>query len=348
MTAARTTNKRLGLLPRMDARPRAKGGFTYRYLTHDRRYINLGHDRAEAIQKVLEMEQRAPTTGTVEEMVRAYLQSTTFEQLGERTKQDYLRYSKNILQIFGRMQAMEVKPPHIARYLRIERKDAPVQANREIAFFASCFQEGIEQGLVELNPCRQVRRNKEKPRNRLPLSAEIDSFLEVAKRRGAGSELIGIMGRFTAITGRRRAEFLNLTKDQVTDEGIYLDFAKDKGDEAKRKGFIAWTPALRQVYADAKAIKRPGKKPPPSSIYVFPNRHGQPYTEQGFKAMWSKIMNDWLAEDRRRERFTFHDLRAYYVTEMVGRNENPETHANPATTRKVYDRRRVVNIKASS
>ena len=56
-----------GLLPGMNAGKRARGGYTYRYITYDRRYINLG----QAIQKVLEMEQRAPTAGTVEEMVRA-------------------------------------------------------------------------------------------------------------------------------------------------------------------------------------------------------------------------------------------------------------------------------------
>ncbi len=41
-------------------------------------------------------------------------------------------------------------------------------------------------------------------------------------------------------------------------------------------------------------------------------------------------------------------MRAYYVTVLVGRDENPETHANPATTRRVYDRRRVVKIKGSA
>ena len=54
-------------------------------------------------------------------------------------------------------------PLTFARYLHVERKNAPVQANREIAFFASRFPEGIEQGMVESNPCRQVKRNKEKP-----------------------------------------------------------------------------------------------------------------------------------------------------------------------------------------
>lgn len=80
-------------------------------------------------------------------------------------------------------------------------------------------------------------------------------------------------------------------------------------------------------------------------MFVFTNRNGQPYTEQGFKALWSKIMADWVTVPGR-ERFTFHDLRACYVT-VMGRDENPETHANPATTRRVYDRRRVVKIKAA-
>lgn len=62
--------------------------------------------------------------------------------------------------------------------------------------------------------------------------------------------------------------------------------------------------------------------------------------------MWAKIMADWLEEDPNRERFTFHDLRAYYVTLMVESERNPETHANPATTKRVYDRRRVVKVTA--
>lgn len=58
-------------------------------------------------------------------------------------------------------------------------------------------------------------------------------------------------------------------------------------------------------------------------------------------------MADWVKAPGR-ERLAFHDLRAYYVTVLVGRDETPETHANPATTRREYDRRRVVKIKGSA
>lgn len=348
MIATRTKNRHLGLLPRMDARKRAKGGYTYRYLTYERKYINLGQDRNEAIRKVLEMERRAPTTGTVQELVSTYLESATFAEKGPRTQDDYLRHTKEVLRVFGQMQVSDITPQHIARYLRKERKEAPVQANREMAFLSSCFQEGIEQGLAQENPCRQVRRNTEKPRSRLPSDADISTFLQTAAKRGAGSELIGVMARFAALTGRRRIEFLTLRKDALTDDGVVFTFAKTKAGDSVRHGLIGWTPALHIVLDDAASIKRPGKTPPPASVYVFANRSGQAYTEAGFKAMWSKIMTDWLSGDPTRQRFTFHDLRAYYVTMMVERNENPETHANPATTRKVYDRRRVVKVKTSA
>ncbi|KCV30448.1 hypothetical protein L490_5398 [Bordetella bronchiseptica 00-P-2796] len=49
-----------------------------------------------------------------------------------------------------------------------------------------------------------------------------------------------------------------------------------------------------------------------------------------------------------RERFTFHDRLAYYAHVLAGRGENPETHAHPATTRRVYDRRRVTKIRNSA
>jgi hypothetical protein len=43
--------------------------------------------------------------------------------------------------------------------------------------------------------------------------------------------------------------------------------------------------------------------------------------------------------------FTAHDLRAYYVTEKGDLGENTEAQKKPATTKRVYDRTRVVKVK---
>ncbi len=47
-------------------------------------------------------------------------------------------------------------------------------------------------------------------------------------------------------------------------------------------------------------------------------------------------------------RFTFHDLRAYYVTQhKAERGALPDLHANPTTTALVYDRSRIVKLLAT-
>lgn len=47
------------------------------------------------------------------------------------------------------------------------------------------------------------------------------------------------------------------------------------------------------------------------------------------------------------QRFTFHDLRAYYVTlHKAERGSLPDLHANPATTARVYDRTKSATRRA--
>lgn len=85
-----------------------------------------------------------------------------------------------------------------------------------------------ESGLVTSNPCRQVRKNKERPRTRCPSWAEIESFCQTAKARGSSSHTIGLMAKFIALTGRRRAEFIRMTKADLTNDGIRVVYAKGR------------------------------------------------------------------------------------------------------------------------
>ena len=54
-------------------------------------------------------------------------------------------------------------------------------------------------------------------------------------------------------------------------------------------------------------------------------------------------MNDFVKTGG--ERFTAHDLRALYVSEKSMKGEKAETHKSEETTRRVYDRNRVVKVK---
>jgi hypothetical protein len=84
------------------------------------------------------------------------------------------------------------------------------------------------------------------------------------------------------------------------------------------------------------------------SVYLVNIWNGQQLcAEQGFGALCSKIRGDWVKTPGR-ERFTFHGLHAYFAIVLVGRDENPETHATPATTHRVDDGRRVAEIEGSA
>ncbi|WP_236849300.1 hypothetical protein [Burkholderia diffusa] len=100
---------------------------------------------------------------------------------------------------------------------------------------------------------------------------------------------------------------------------------------------IEITPALTELIGRLCAVRKD------DCLYVFSNRYATHYTPAGFKAMWSKLMTDALQEKVMAKRFTFHDLRAYYVTRYKAEHGAlPDLHTNPATTARVYDRTKIV------
>jgi len=103
--------------------------------------------------------------------------------------------------------------------------------------------------------------------------------------------------------------------------------AGDAGDEAEFAGgigfvddgappFVHPTLDLRRTRRAGYSIGLRGSGPTVSTLYVFPTRDGNPYTDRGFKTLWQRcvlaaIDEKVLSED---SRFTFHDLRAFYAS----------------------------------
>jgi hypothetical protein len=157
----------MGLLPRMEARPWQDGKtITYRYHPVAGKPINLGTDRIKAIRKVLDINGRANDQGTVGRLWKQYKESPSWQALKDRTRTDYEDYSVPLLAVFGEVHAAAITAPDVARYLRVERADAPVRANREVALLGNLLALAIELGEATANPCRggQVPRNKERVR----------------------------------------------------------------------------------------------------------------------------------------------------------------------------------------
>jgi integrase len=310
------------------------------------KYVGLGNERGVAERKLRQLKGESAKSGTIAEMcelyiaeVRRQLETGDKAALAIGTINDYENgLLKFVLPIFGGMKPVDFRPMHKAQYLaKMREKDRAVRANREMAALGSAFNHGMRLGMVDSNPCHGVKRNKETPRTRLPKISEVNQLLGIAKAKGESSYMIALIGVMVALTGRRRAEVLQLHMRDLSEEGILTVDAKTKAGEAGRSYMVQWSPFLRELINEARGLPRDV-----GSMFVFATRAGEPYSDSGFKAMWNRIMNDFVKTGG--ERFTAHDLRALYVSEKSIKGEKAETHKSEETTRRVYDRNRVVKV----
>lgn len=328
-----------GLLPRMEARPWSDGKtVTYRYRPVDGKPIALGTNKRAAIQKVLDMNGASDDTGTVQELWRAYQEMPQWKRLAERTKADYEVYSVKLLEVMGKVSARVIRPADVARYLRVERGGAPVRANREIALLSNLMNVAVERGDIDANPCKQVKRNQEKPRTEAPEPAELAGFLEWLQGQSKQHRVIALMAEFASLAGSRRIEFIHLTMPQIDAGGevIRLMRAKQHGGTRRAENVLI-SKAMEDLLRRLRALPRPDE-----CLHVFVTRDGNPYTDSGFSSTWQRALVKALRDKVITRRFTFHDLRAYYTTQYKALyGELPELHADTKTTARVYDRSRV-------
>ncbi|WP_232062157.1 tyrosine-type recombinase/integrase [Variovorax sp. PBS-H4] len=326
----------------MEARPLKDGGFSYRYHPVDGKPLSLGRDKAEAIRKVLDLNGQGSDEGTFSHLWRLYQESRQFKRLAESTKDQYRDNWKELEKVFGKGHVTQLRPKSVARYLRVYREAAPIVANREVALLSNLCKLAVERGDIDRNPCKEVSRNPEQPRDRLVEKHELDAFVAWALKQGKSAVVLVSMAQFAALAGNRRAEFLDLHWPQVDEEVVRLQRAKQRGSKSKRE-LVGVSAALKEVLDRMRAL--PGYSPM-GAVFRAP-KTGNPYSESGFKAMWARLMQKALDEKIVEARFTFHDLRGHYTTYFkLQFGSLPELHADPATTAGVYDRTRVVSRKA--
>ena len=317
----------------MEARPRKDGLTTYRYHTIAGKAINLGTDKTAAVRHVLDLLGRAPDEGTIKGLWRIYQDTADWARLKDDTRRDYAQCAKPLLAVFGDVPASAIKPADIARYLRIERAGAPVRANRENSLLSNLMNVAIERGEIETNPCKQVRRNREMPRHVEPESQQIQSLVKFAFDKGGQWPVIVMAAEFASLAGPRQVEFLPLTWPFIGPTEIRIKRAKQRQGAPEIVDKVEISPAMQELLGRLRAQRKNDCQT------VFANRHGNPYTRSGFKSMWAKLRKAATAAGAISQRFTFHDLRAFYATQhKVRTGDQANLHKNPATTARIYDR----------
>ncbi|HYW92587.1 MAG TPA: tyrosine-type recombinase/integrase [Gammaproteobacteria bacterium] len=145
---------------------------------------------------------------------------------------------------------------------------------------------------------------------------------------------IPVLMDLAILTGQRERDLLNLTRQQLTDEGILFRQSK-----TSKKLLVQWSPALRTAIDIALAQHEAGKKKTVTHTRVLVNTRGNPLTVSGLLSMWGKIQRELHAGGKISERFTIHDLRAKAASD--GGTYQLLGHTSEKTFQRVYVRKPV-------
>jgi hypothetical protein len=211
----------------------------------------------------------------------SYADSAMLELKGPTQKQ-YTYFLFGILtKVFGHMTPSEIDDSTIAMYLEARKKaGAAVSGNRERACLSSVFEYAMRQGWAKRNPCRGVRRNKERPDKTLVPSAVLAPAID--KAPGHFAQVM----QFGYITGVRGCDIILMPVSAVTPAGIAFTESK-----TGKPVTIEWTDTLRALVREIlearhERMTRPYKNASrtrvlPEHDRLFTNRFGKPLTERG-------------------------------------------------------------------
>jgi integrase len=292
----------------------------YYFIAADGRRTHLGRDLGQAMRAYAQICQPATGRQNLSTVMDAYVREK-LPTKKPRTQADYLDAITRLRPIFGAMWPEDLAPKHVYQYLR--ERPAKVRANREIAVLSNVLQQAIEMGLLDANPCKQVRRNTESPRERAVSDADVDGLLPHCPdwlRAYIGLKLL---------TGLRQGDMLRLGKANERADGLYVQTGK-RG----KKLLFTWTPALREALDACKAIRRRV-----STLHLFASRNGTPMSSSGFKTAWSRAMAKAVTAGV--ESFAENDLRAKTAGEAMELGQDAASmlgHSTDAVTRRHYIR----------
>ncbi len=207
--------------------------------------------------------------------------SPAFQELKPSTRKQYEYFlfgsssGEGILtKTFGHMLPSEIDDSTIAQYLERRKKSrAAVAGNRERSCLSSVFDFAMRQGWAKRNPCRGVRRNKERASK-----VDIESEDLSAGMDKAPAHFAPVM-QLAYIIGPRQIDIINLRVSDVTPKGIEYTESKT-GKHVTHE----WTPTLRELVREILEA-RAALDPQPDHDRLLTNRFGRPLT------MWGIISN---------------------------------------------------------
>ena len=304
-------------------------GTSYIFVPLNGKPINLGSELVTALAKYAQLIDPVREFRTMGEVIDGYMRDVA-PLKAPRTYKDNLVEAKNLKAVFGNIlpEQLVAKPSYIYRYRR--ERGAPVRANREISLLSSIFSYAIEQGAVESNPCKMVRRaaGTEKKRTRYVDHWERRKFAKEYCPKWLRAYIL-----LKYLIGLRQADMLKLGKQHMNERGISI-----KTGKTGKPMHFRWTRVLRIVVGVILADRRRQ-----DTMQLFVSRRAKPLKQSGFKSQWQRSMQAWEKDGH--ERFWEHDIRAKMVSDSKTIAEAQERAGHDSARTTMSYRRAPVKVR---
>jgi len=246
---------------------------------------------------------KKPIKGTWGALVRSYRESPAFLTLKRRTKSDYLKLL-DWLKGMDDVPISAIQGPDIAKLRDKAFKSRKRHfANYLISTMSVIFNHGIEIGLAKSNPTvgiKRIRRPTEAPiANRAWSEAEKQIVLDHAP-----PHLI-VPIAIARWTGLRQGDVIHLQRTAYQDGELNLI--------TRKRGVPHWFRCPKPLKEILDSI------PPHDGTTLCVNSYGRPWTQDGFRASFFKLIRKLEANGLVDSGLTFHGLRTSFAEEARGK-----------------------------
>lgn len=299
---------------------------------HGKALVDLDHD-IDPGAKIVDERKQDRDALIVKNLTAEYLDR--WAKPNKRTwKEDKRILEKDVIPAWGRRKAKDITRRDVIRLIDgIVKRGAPITANRTKQIIRRMFNFGIEQSIIETNPCVGVRSpGKETQRDRILTESEIKTFwntLDSENKEDApeGSRLRMALGtrlalKLQLLTAQRRGEVATVERAEFDlDTGWWtIPGHKSKNGLSHR---VPLAPQSLKIVKQAMELAG-------SSIFLFPSpRISENISPSGEMITGRSITADSLTRAISRNRavigiddFSTHDLRRTAASQMTSMGIN--------------------------
>lgn len=309
--------------------------------------------RRDAIRRALSFAADGSEIETIAQLIadwfkwQAELPAESTSKRKQSTITENLSEANNLRAVFGEMAIVDIKPHHAYSYLdRCDRLGRGPKGNKEIGLLHKILQRAVRKGIIDVNPLTNIEKLATAPSTRYVADSELEIALKAGRKRGGSTLLAALTLHVAFLCVRRSTEALDLRWSDISEKGIRWVGKKRTAADFERAVVIDWSPELRLMIDEARAVR--GEINGQPAEFVFGTENGTRYTKGGWKKTLDRLMEAGAKlaaeEGVGFKRFNLQDQRPKGITDkMAARHQDVQDatlHKSERMIHEVYDRRR--------